>query len=310
MTFDLTRPRFPRPIFGNGDWDIPSKAKIKEATFENKYTEEINKSFKIDFSIPYNVNDKFKFGFKYQEKEKERFNDFYEYDIESDLGIETMDQVPLNNPTPRNFIPGPQYNAGLFPTVEYLGSLTMTEDNSEPIFEEFAAANYMADETVTSAYIMAVDKLSDNTTIILGARLEATDINYIGASFDVETGESYDDIELREGSNDYVNILPNLTIQTKLSDNFILNGAYTQSLARPGYYALTPYEEINSDDMEISVGNPDLEATVSNNVDIMAEYYFGPLGLFSAGLFYKNIDNWLYEYTDNNYTFNLSLIHI
>ena len=89
LTFDLTRPRFPRPIFGNGDWDIPSKAKIKEATFENKYTEEINKSFKIDFSIPYNVNDKFKFGFKYQEKEKERFNDFYEYDIESDLGIET-----------------------------------------------------------------------------------------------------------------------------------------------------------------------------------------------------------------------------
>jgi len=304
LTFDLTRPRFPRPIFGNGDWDIPSKAKIKETTFENKYTEEINKSFKIDFSIPYNVNDKFKFGFKYQEKEKERFNDFYEYDIESDLGIETMDQVPLNNPTPRNFIPGPQYNAGLFPTVEYLGSLTMTEDNSEPIFEEFAAANYMAEETVTSAYVMAVDKLSDNTTIILGARLEATDINYVGASFDVETGESYDDIELREGSNDYVNILPNLTIQTKLSDNFILNGAYTQSLARPGYYALTPYEEINSDDMEISVGNPDLEATVSNNVDIMAEYYFGPLGLFSAGLFYKNIDNWLYEYTDNNYTFN------
>ena len=215
-----------------------------------------------------------------------------------------MDQVPLNNPTPRNFIPGPQYNAGLFPTVEYLGSLTMTEDNSEPIFEEFAAANYMAEETVTSAYVMAVDKLSDNTTIILGARLEATDINYVGASFDVETGESYDDIELREGSNDYVNILPNLTIQTKLSDNFILNGAYTKSLARPGYYALTPYEEINSDDMEISVGNPDLEATVSNNVDIMAEYYFGPLGLFSAGFFYKNIDNWLYEFTDNNYTYN------
>ena len=142
-----------------------------------------------------------------------------------------MDQVPLNNPTPRNFIPGPQYNAGLFPTVEYLGSLTMTEENSEPIFEEFAAANYMAEETVTSAYIMAVDKLSDNTTIILGARLEATDINYIGASFDVETGESYDDIELREGSNDYVNILPNLTIQTKLSDNFILMEHILSSLS-------------------------------------------------------------------------------
>lgn len=304
VDFDLTNPRFPRPIFADGNWDTPSLAEIKEATFQNGFTEELNTSYKIDFSLPYNVNDKLKFGFKYQEKEKERLNDFYEYDIESDLGIETMDQVPFNNPTPRNFIPGPQYNSGLFPTVEYLGSLTMNEGNSEPVFEEFAAANYMAEETVTSAYIMAVDKLSDNTTIILGARLEATDISYLGASFDVETGESYDDIEIIEGSNDYINILPNLTIQTKLSDNFILNGAYTQSLARPGYYALTPYEDINSDDMEISVGNPDLEATVSNNLDLMAEYYFGPLGLFSAGFFYKNIDNWLYEFTDNNYTWN------
>ena len=54
--------------------------------------------------------------------------------------------------------------------------------------------------------------------------------------------------------------------------------------------------------MEISVGNPDLEATVSDNLDIMAEYYFGTLGLFSAGLFYKNIDNWIYEYTCLLYT--------
>ena len=304
VDFDLTNLRFPKPIYANNDWDTPANAKIKESTFENKFTQEDNTTFKVDFTLPYNLNDKFKFGFKYQEKEKERINDFYEYDIEGALGIETMDQIPTSNATPPNFIPGPEYKVGLMPTVEYLGSLNMTPSNSELLFEEFVAANYFAEETVASAYAMVIDKISDNTTVILGARLEATDIDYIGTSFDVETGESEEDIEIREGSNNYVNLLPNITIQTKLSENLILNGAYTQSLSRPGYYALTPYEEINSDDMEVSVGNPDLEATVSNNLDLIAEYYFGPVGLVSAGVFYKNIDNWLYEFTDNNYTWN------
>ena len=301
LTFDLTKRKLPKPIFGSG-WNDPSKAKIKEAYFENKFTEEDNLTFKIDFSLPYGESNKkkLKFGAKSQTKNKERINDFYEYDIEDQLGVELLSDVPFGNAQPPNFIPGSEYNVGLTPTVQYLASLNMTPGNSEAVPKEYVAANYIAEETISSAYVMSVNPLSDKTTLLFGARLEATDISYTGNSFDEETEQK----ETKSGSNDFVNILPNITLQTKISENLIINGAFTSSLARPGYYELTPYEKVDSEDREVSVGNPNLEATVSNNLDLMAEYYIGSVGLISAGVFHKNIDNWLYRFTDSNYTWN------
>ena len=259
-------------------------------------------TFKIDFSLPYGESNKkkLKFGAKSQTKNKERINDFYEYDIEDQLGVELLSDVPFGNAQPPNFIPGSEYNVGLMPTVQYLASLNMTPGNSEAVPKEYVAANYIAEETINSAYVMSVNPLSDKTTLLFGARLEATDISYTGNSFDEETEQK----ETKSGSNDFVNILPNITLQTKISENLIINGAFTSSLARPGYYELTPYEKVDSEDREVSVGNPNLEATVSNNLDLMAEYYIGSVGLISAGVFHKNIDNWLYRFTDSNYTWN------
>ena len=37
-----------------------------------------------------------------------------------------------------------------------------------------------------------------------------------------------------------------------------------------------------------SIGNPDLKATHANNYDILFEQYLKPLGLFTAGFFYKD----------------------
>ena len=135
-------------------------------------------------------------------------------------------------------------------------------------------------------------------------RLESTSLDYVGYAYDEEEGaNSIADLEEITGSNNYSNILPNLTVQTKLSENFVLNGAYTVGIARPSYFELVPYQAINSADLEIAVGNPDLEATVSNNFDLMAEYYFSNVGLITGGVFVKNIDNWLYLFSDDDYQF-------
>ena len=84
---------------------------------------------------------------------------------------------------------------------------------------------------------------------------------------------------------DYTNVLPNLTLQWDLNDKLNLNLAFTQSFARPAYYDLVPYEYSNSDDKELALGNPDLKASLSTNIDAMAEYYFKGLGLFSCRVF-------------------------
>jgi outer membrane receptor protein involved in Fe transport len=85
------------------------------------------------------------------------------------------------------------------------------------------------------------------------------------------------------GTEDYVNFLPNLTIQHSFSDKFIVNAAYTNTIARPDYFDLTPYRVVVREDEEIEEGNPGLEPTESVNFDLTAEYYFSSVGLISAG---------------------------
>ena len=150
---------------------------------------------------------------------------------------------------------------------------------------------------------MIKDKLGDNLTLIAGARIESTNVEYTGQVFDEEEDETPADIGSVTGDNSYTNVLPNLTLQWDLNDKLNFNFALTQSLSRPSYYDLVPYEYSNSDDKELALGNPDLKASLSTNIDFMAEYYFKGLGLFSVGFFNKSIDDWIYKFATNNYTY-------
>ena len=56
-----------------------------------------------------------------------------------------------------------------------------------------------------------------------------------------------------------------------------------------------PYAEFSPDDEELVRGNPNLEATTSMNFDLMYENYFENIGIVSGGIFYKDLDNFIYE---------------
>ena len=88
-----------------------------------------------------------------------------------------------------------------------------------------------------------------------------------------------------------------------------MRGSFTQTLSRPKYSALVPSVNIKRSDNEITIGNPELKPTVSYNFDLSADYYFRSIGLISAGIFYKKIDDFIvdqvstnYEYQGNTYT--------
>src|SRR5690606_36827378 len=53
---------------------------------------------------------------------------------------------------------------------------------------------------------------------------------------------------------------------------------------------------------EIMADNPDMKATYATNFDLMAENYFQNIGIVSAGIFYKNLKNFIYSYRDANYS--------
>lgn len=159
----------------------------------------------------------------------------------------------------------------------------------EPDLEYKYFDSFTATEQITAAYGMTNLRFGD-LMVLAGGRLEMTKTDYNSWEGDLDDEESFVPIS---GGKDYSDFLPMVHVRYGLNDRTILRAAYTTSLARPNYEHLTPYR-ITEDD-ELSIGNPDLDNTVSNNLDFMAEYYVGTLGILSGGFFQKTLTDYIYE---------------
>ena len=92
-----------------------------------------------------------------------------------------------------------------------------------------------------------------------------------------------------------------------VNEDFKVRGSFTQTLSRPKYSALVPSVNIKRSDNEVTVGNPGLKPTLSYNFDLSADYYFKSIGLVSAGVFYKKIDDFIVNQVSTNYEYNGNL---
>ena len=132
--------------------------------------------------------------------------------------------------------------------------------------------------------------LTSDLSLIIGGRLEATNISYTGRSvdYDNETVTVTDEVE-----DNYSNFLPAVLFKYNLSENSALRFSWTNTIARPNYYDLVPYQEYVEEDDELSLGNSLLDPMRALNLDLNFESYFSNIGLVSAGMFYKNLNIYL-----------------
>ena len=285
--------------------DLNSSWEFDELTEENQYTEDIDVVAKLNFEIPLAQGDfknSIKFGGKYKDKSKKRDNNFFEYSpIDEDAFVNTALGF-TKDWSKDDFMPGDKYNVGTFVTKEFVGELNLKDANSfekEADFSEYAG-NFEATEKVTAGYLMLNQKLGNKLSAIVGVRIEHTATENEGFSWD-------DDEEVLTPSdkeeNNYTNVLPNLHLRYNIDENSVLRFAYTNTIARPDYFKLVPYQEIE-DGTEVSLGNPSLEPTTSNNIDIMAEHYFKSIGIVSAGFFYKDIKDFIVEERHDDFAYN------
>jgi TonB-dependent receptor len=99
----------------------------------------------------------------------------------------------------------------------------------------------------------------------------------------------------------YTDLFPSAQIRWALDDDSNLRFAVTRGIARANYSDLAPHVsgQICSTCAlkfsNLSVGNPDLKPQHAWNVDLLGERYFGATGLFSAGVFYKQITDFIYK---------------
>jgi TonB-dependent receptor len=287
----------------NGEWDL------KEITAENQYTDEKDINGRFDFNIPL-AEGKFKnvlnFGGRYRNKQKERKNDFFEYSPMDEDGFNDNTFSNLTDKSKDNFLAG-DYAAGHFVSETYLGELALndaTQFEKEAVNEELAG-NFTATENIYGGYVSLDQNLGENVLVIVGLRLEQTDIKSQGYSYN----EDDDEINLtQEVTSNYLNVLPALHVKYNINPTSILRFAFTNTLARPNYYDLVPYEIVIPEDNEIEVGNPELKATTSLNLDLMFEKYLKSIGIISGGVYYKGIKDFIvqvvkrdFQYKDNVY---------
>ncbi|MBC9794614.1 TonB-dependent receptor [Sinomicrobium weinanense] len=305
---DFSRNKFPVMVPENGDYNDPALFGLKELTEENQDTKEDNYTARVNFKTALiregDYASYIKFGYKYNKKKKDRDNDFFEYtSLSGDL--ENMSRVSYGDHTVSGFKPGGRYVSGNLVDRGFLSNLDLNNGNlfeKEPVLDEYITENYRAEESIHAAYAFIEQDLGKQFSFLAGFRFEHTGIDYTGYTFDEETGETLEDVKAIEESKSYGNFLPNLQLKYKVAENTILRAAFTQTMARPNYYDLVPYQAINSDDAEIAVGNPDLEATKSYNFDIFGEHYFSSVGIVSGGVFYKNLKDYIYTYRELGYT--------
>ncbi len=292
-SFDFSNPR--KPMFRSPQSDIDDISNYEfdglEETYQ--YTKDRDMSMKIDFLLPFNTENDWKnslkFGGLIKNKTKTSENVLTEYDPLDEDAFTDLIHTTATNETRDNYLPG-DYKAGPFPNTKEMGlPLKGNPDFEGEEDPEEQLNDFDATETIASGYVRYDQRLYDKVDLVLGLRVENTRSTYNAYQYD----EDEETIQRVNGEADsYTNILPSVIAKWDVSDDFKVKGAWTNTLARPKYVDLTPRQSFSRIDGVMTLGNPELVPTRSMNFDLMGEYYVNG-GLFSAGLFYKDISDFI-----------------
>lgn len=134
-----------------------------------------------------------------------------------------------------------------------------TQHNFDPntnvfVYDSSRSNNFNYQQNVMSIYNSYNIKF-ENWGVRIGARLEKTNVD---ADFKTTATTV---------KQDYINIIPSVSIQRKFKNMNSLNLGYTQRIERPSIWELNPFVN-QSNPRFISYGNPNLNAVLTNNFEL------------------------------------------
>lgn len=176
-----------------------------------------------------------------------------------------------------------------------LSNPELFELDEEGSLERSNSADYDATEDTSAGYAMATLRAGPNT-VVAGVRYEQVDwkntnyeVSYLGGVPSV--------VEDRSGDS-YGFWLPGIHLRHEFIPNLVIRESYNRSYGRPRLSELTAGRFVNIEG-NITDGNSQLKPAVSDNYDAQVEYYTSNGGLYSFGVFYKNISDFSYTQVYN-----------
>ena len=160
-------------------------------------------------------------------------------------------------------------------------------------------ADFEITEDTFAAYALGEFLFGAKTTFMGGVRVESTSSEY--TAYELIIDEEGDPVSLSPvyGDKKYTEWLPQFHLVYKTSKDSQLRAALTRTLARPNFEDVAPWRLANLEDREVELGNPDLDVTTAWNVDLMWEKYLQPVGIISAGVFYKDLTDYIYIFQED-----------
>ena len=152
-------------------------------------------------------------------------------------------------------------------------------------------------EGVSSGYAQATATFG-KLNLLGGARFEHTDVKGAGSLSDPQAASQ----STTTVTSSYQAWYPSIHLKYSLSSSFLLRASYSTSGARPAISALVPdttvsYNTDGSGLGRVARSNPGLKPQNAQTYDFSAEHYIEPAGVVSAGVFRKDITDFLYRTT-------------
>ena len=142
---------------------------------------------------------------------------------------------------------------------------------------------YIADQDITAAYGMVDLPLSERWRLIGGVRVERSNQTVITSDpFAIDTTGSI------TSNLDNTDVLPGLNVVHALAPSQNLRFGYSQTVNRPEFRELAPFEFTDVVGGRAVVGNPDLVRATIQNVDARWEWFPGAGEVIAASFFFKN----------------------
>ena len=170
-------------------------------------------------------------------------------------------------------------------TREHIGPHFQLKEETRP------TGRYDASQEIVSAYGMLDLPLAAPLRLVGGVRIESF-------SQQVDTYDPFarseffgDELETIQSNLDEVNVFPAVNLVYSIRDNQNLRLGFSQTVNRPEFRELAPFEFTDVVGGRAMTGNPDLQQSLIQNVDVRWELFPGGDEVISLGLFTKHFNN-------------------
>ncbi len=304
-TVDRSDPIYPRvtmvqSVTGENGLFRTQDLRLNQVRFQNVDANDEDLVAKLDYDFSQKIGDtpvQWKVGAKYRGKDRKLDGTLDDYATTGTVPSQSDFATAFE---PRRVFEGRVATLGPFPSLDTVFNPITSNPASWALVpgdesEIVAISRYTASEKISSAYGMGTAQLG-NLQLIGGLRFEKTEVDYTFRPTAATRAT---------GSSSYDDLFPSVLLNYRFNRDLVLRGAWTNTLTRPDYGDLIPYESsldpeglLNLDSgalAKVYRGNPNLRAQESMNFDVSLEWYFQPTGMLSVAVFRKDISDFIYK---------------